>query len=88
MIILFGACRFGASYHMPVVARACVHADMGALVQDEINSGLGKFIDGDLLAAALKALPGDDSQSHGICTDGTPSLVYQFSLGMLDTSWR
>ncbi len=53
-----------------------------------MTSGLSTFIDGDLLAAVLKDLPGDDSQSHGICTDGTPSLVYQLSLGMLDTSWR
>lgn len=51
-------------------------------------SGLGNFINGDLLATELTCLPAGDSESAGICANGTPSLVYQLSSGMLDTSWR
>ena len=73
-----------AKFHV----QARLHAGTGAPSQDEMTSGLGNSIDGDLLATELRRLPADDSESGGICANGTPSLVYQLSLGMLDTSWR
>jgi hypothetical protein len=42
---------------------------------------LCSFIDGDLLAAALRDGPGEPLQE--MSTNGTSSLVYQLSLGMV-----
>ena len=62
---------------------ASMNAEMVAPSQEDMAVNLCSFIDGDLLAAALRDRPREASQVEEVCVNGTPSLVYQLSLGMV-----
>lgn len=46
------------------------------------------IVDGDLLAAVLEAAPGMYQIAVGFYLDGTAQLVYELSLGTVDTRWQ
>lgn len=75
--------RLGICWSVLSSMAASMNAEMVAPSQEDMAVNLCSFIDGDLLAAALKDRPREASQAEEACANGTPSLVYQLSLGMV-----